>query len=392
MIKFNLYEINRDYTWSFLATANDFNKHFSTASISADLGAPSQLRLSINTTAGKIYDILAGDKDFNIGIEVVQDEVSMAFVNSRQPRIDENNGIITLVLNGASYLLKHSRVDIQDNKTVRSLNETLQSACNAVIATPFSQDVTISLDLGALNNLEIVEEAISKSGGYTWRDNGLKRITPDTFKPEIIYGDFANIEQDNTNNKTKIYKNNIRSLPNVDGEVRIDAIRVNYSGEILSHIEPVLTSTNSGTNKLSLFTLNQRSIGIIKRFGRYDYDYPIVEENGKYYVFNSKYSNVLNRYETYPVQESVTEESNFGIVSIDTAHLKLYIAALNRHRNNKEIVSYSPSVIYRKLIYPGNKIKVRYNNTVKLNNGTKTVMDIDDTFTLRALTIDLLKL
>jgi hypothetical protein len=384
-----IYKINDDYTWTYLATPNDFNSQFTVASIQADLGAPSQLRLSVAPTAGKIYDILAGDINFNLGIEVKDGDVSMAFVNSRQPRVDENNGIVSLAFNGASYLLKSSRIDIKDIKTIRSLDDTIQNVCKAVIARPFSQDVTISLDLGILNNYEIMDEAIKKSGGYTWRDNGLVLVSKDTYMPEILYGNFQQIDKIEQNT---IYHNRVDSLPNMNAQVVIDAIQVNYSGEILSHIEPVISSTNSGSTTQSLFRLTKESIGIIKSFGRYNVNYPIVEENGKYYVFNTKYTNPINKYNTVAIQDSATNPEDFAVVSTNTAHLKLYTEAVALHKQNEEKVTYSPSVIYLSLVYPGNKIRVLYKNTILRNEGKKQVMALDDTFTLRNINIDLLKL
>lgn len=345
-----------------------------------DTKAPHQLKMTINSNLGSIYDFFISNPF--AGIRIDQDDgLSLAFIKQPQGSKD------TLLPDGQYSINFTSTVSLLSNTRVYNRNYPIGftfsgqtkdffNGLNNNVEINFiseSNQETYYPSIGSVYDLLI--EGVNKLGNYSWRDLGIKQ-TPSGEKVFIEVGNSQsrpinpNLKATNLLEYQKINQNLIF----------IKNLKQTGSGETLTHVRPVGNTGAGGDVSSTFFITNNNSSGIKTVQG-----FPLVPSvdklaNGQTIldVENTEAKTLLNSEvsEVYTVNLSEFQINNEP-VNLNQAQT-VYNRAVNFLKGKNEKTRNSVEFITNKIILPGEKFKVSFAN--KKQDGT--VFQIEDTFSL----------
>jgi hypothetical protein len=302
------------------------------ATIKSELGSVNQLNIKLTKKYPELIQRLINNA--NTGIVVRANDKStynqilnqvFRMTNDAQ---SENSETIELVMFSTLYNLASSQPTYPRNYDYSgsgySFLQTLDSTVNFGIV---SNDQTITLNTGALNNYELVKEVIKQAGWQYVQNNLSWNQAYGRLISQVTVGKFEELPI--TRKITNIHAYN-QDITITDWKRKITIESIKYLEMIVD------TGKGTGTGSIDL-----SGSGIIQ-----DPNYPIVSINGRYYIQNSYYNAQYPTFQTLVVQNSTAQG--------------LYSQGVNKLIEANNPFIYDLSIVSTEYVPAGERVSVKY--------------------------------
>lgn len=353
--------------------------------------APHQLNIVINSSFPRFKELLERE-DF--GIRVQEANQDILFIFRKRTLTDRHQ--VELTMPSYSYFLATTPLN-NLSRVLRnySLATFLSDLDSSFVFTAIGADRNVDITTGSKDNLLNLTDAVTYPEFFDWVDAGLKDVGGN-LKPEIVYGDFRDIESYYNSTSDQRFKPiNIRNLTTTDNlndedTLFLENVEITSSQEVPQYIFPYVNN-GLGFTEANSVQLRSDSYSFINE------QFPIQKftssVSGKdYYCVINPFASATNKFKVYEYEmPSNTQDVNATFdTTIDISEEVLYRRCVSyiQTLKSQSTVKITPS--FKKMIMAGTVAKVRFSQTIK-GYDTKTIytQDYSDDYILDNIEFDL---
>jgi hypothetical protein len=351
-----------------------------------------QMNITFSPDFSRYQDITKGK---TWGVRLQTDTLDLGFIY--YDAIVRPFGLYECKLMSGAYLIQSEFIDNKDRFYSGSLASFLGELTSGAVFTPLGVDTNIEIVTGVLNQLELLDEAIRYPDFFEWVDAGLYDTGGGVMKPEIIYGDFRQIQSYYETSNDERYKpvqvNNFSSIDNTEDTsiVYVEEYKISRQYERPTLLYPYVDNgTGSAQNTRTELTQTNPS-WLIPPFEIVERVSPITGQITRY-VRNPFTQNYRERIQVYVIDNtSNTEDSNGSTqVNNEVSEQLLYRRAIWYLSAMSNEDTYSIKPIIKKIILAGTLAKMDFvSNTTGQDDSQKTNISITDNRIFDNLTYNL---
>lgn len=351
------------------------------------ISSPNELVLSFTTDLpSSAYKLL---KDGDYGIRLKKDGIDMVFVQDRQSKKIDSQGIITARFFSGIYKSKHTGLNNLYRYDINKSAITVVNRLGDYNWQSISPDVNVSLDFGTNMDYDNLQELMKSAGNWSWFDAGLTYVG-DKYENTILIGRYTEIEQYGAVDSrfaTEIARQSTLLDNPFDSRPLIEDITAYYNGRQIQFLFVAL-DTGAGASSRNASPV----------FDRTDYDfidpkYPIIEIDGVYYIQNVDYTGLEQRFDNYIVTlSSNVDDGSSQIFNVSDALSYMYRKAVYYMRTQNESIRYDIPLTFKKLTFP-KYFEVLYNKNIRnLKGDVYNLFNINEKILFKSIKYDLTKL
>lgn len=337
------------------------------------------------------YDYVKDSNDFGVRIET--ENLDLGFVFYKKEILNHNR--IKCNLFGSSYRLYTTLLSNKDRVYNGSLATFLGQLSTDYVFTPIGSDIDTIITTGVLDNFELLKESIMYKENFEFIEIGLKDTGGGNYKPEILYGDFSQIESyynTTSDERVKPLKvSNIIPTDNSDSDLAfLDSYSISQPNEPFTLLY-AFSQTGQGASANSRVELTNANASYINP------QFPLVANTSgvtgdtTYYVRNPYAVNYEEKIRVYsPLESTISfDETGQTIITDQISPEKLYKKAVAYIQAYSGQGVVKTELAFKKLVLPGTLAKVNFKETYKKDDGTTRIEEINTNVILDDLYFDL---